>query len=106
MPGSCLQSAGGRVQERSGERKARRKGKGYHQEATPFTHVLNSSPELEGLKRAEKKTATERTGRLQPRSMVPSQAELWEVVQKSCHLGEEQESLAFVLLVLLVLAPL
>lgn len=46
MPGSCLQSAGGRVQERSGERKARRKGKGYRQEAAPFTHMLNASPEL------------------------------------------------------------
>lgn len=62
MARSCLGPAGGRGQERG--RRVRRKGRDCRKKAIPFTHVLNSSPELERLEKAEKKqTASEKTER-------------------------------------------
>lgn len=71
----------------------------------PFTQVLNSSPELEGLKGWEKANSKwkNRDVTAQTGHGIPARLGRVSMVLESCHLDEEHESLA---LVLLDVAPL
>lgn len=106
VPRSCLQTADGRVREWI-------RGKEGTKEKTVVKRqflllVLNSSPELKGLRRAEKKSKqrVSREVTAQIGHGIPARLSRLGVVLESCHLGEKHESLTLVLLVLLDLAPL